>query len=142
MLKNELCIRQGSPMVYRFRQIDIWSVSRIVFVVFLLIGIILGLIYLMVMGLIANLLANLGDTDFAEGFFQLSGGMSVLGIFLLSIINAFFWSVLSALLLIIFNIMGGIKVVIEPETIGTSTVSPSSSSNVMLPPSFEGRSTS
>lgn len=125
-------------MIYRIRQIDVWSVTKITFIMFLFAGIIVGLLYLLAMGILANVLANFGNTEFAEDFFQFSGSMSVMAILILSTLNAVFWSVLVGFLIVIYNMLGGIKMVIEPETIISSSIAPSPSSNVSVPPSFEG----
>ena len=124
-------------MIYNIRTIDIWSVVRIVFVLLTLIGVIGGLFYLIAMAVMANFMAQMGDLEFADEFFQMSGVLGVFMILFLAVGNSIFWSIITAILIGIYNLMGGITVTIEGAVQPSLVQQPSHQQYPGIPPSIE-----
>ena len=104
-----------NPMKYHIHHIHIWSVVRIAFVFFLLLGLFFGVVYLLMMGMLANFMAFSGDTEMAGDFFRFSGLVGVMGIFILAFMHSALWSALIAVLLLVYNLLGGVRFEVDIE---------------------------
>ncbi len=98
------------------RRIPVWPVMRVVFIVFLIIGIIVGLMYGFMMSSFGMLLSALGESPIEEGF-PLIGNLGFLMIPIFAIFYAVFGTIAAIIWVVIYNItasvVGGIELVLE-----------------------------
>jgi hypothetical protein len=130
-------------MLYEIRRIQVWSVMKVAFVIFAILGLIVGffsniLFYTLFSPFFSHIMADLGDTSEF-------GSMTGLSILFVSILSAILWaifyavfgSLMAALFAGIYNLMargfGGIELHLEAQT-SPSVPSPSSSPGTAPPP--------
>jgi hypothetical protein len=106
-------------MVYEIRRINVWSVMKVAFVIFAILGLIIGLFYFiffMFMGQVMEL-ATPDEFGGMTGYF--SGILGLFAVFFLAIFYAVFGSLMTALFAGIYNLMargfGGIEVHLEAQ---------------------------
>jgi hypothetical protein len=106
-------------MIYHVRKIDVWSVMKVAFVIFGILGVIVGLFYAVFFAFMSQMLADFGgpgELGRMTGLF--SGFMGIFMAFFLAIFYAVIGSLMTALFAGIYNLLargiGGIELHLEP----------------------------
>ena len=101
---------------FEMRRIPVWPVMRVVFIIFLIIGIIVGLMYGFMISSFGLLLSTLGESPLDEGF-PLIGNLGFLMIPIFAIFYAVFGTIAAVIWAVIYNItasvVGGIELELE-----------------------------
>jgi hypothetical protein len=101
---------------FEVRRIPVWPVMRVVFIIFLIIGIIVGLMYGFMVSSFGLLLSALGESPLDEGF-PLIGNLGFLMIPIFAIFYAVFGTIAAVIWAVIYNItasvVGGIELELE-----------------------------
>jgi len=112
-------------MEYEIKRIDILSVVKIFFFLFLIIGFIMSLVYFVFMNMASGFLSNFSGEELEIPAGVLGGFVSLFGIMFFSVMYAIFMSVFTAIILGLYNIMahyiGGIKATFKPGHISGQT---------------------
>ena len=104
-------------MVYEIRRINIWSVMKVAFVIFAILGLIIGIFYFIFFLFVGQVMEMATPDEFGgmTGFF--SGFLGFFAIFFLAIFYAVFGSLMTALFAGIYNLLargfGGVEVHLE-----------------------------
>ena len=102
--------------IFEMRRIPVWPVMRVVFIIFLIIGIIVGLMYGFMISSFGLLLSALGESPLDEGF-PLIGNLGFLMIPIFAILYAVFGTIAAVIWAVIYNItasvVGGIELELE-----------------------------
>ena len=115
-------------MEYEIKRFNIWSVAKIVFIIFLIIGFLVSLFYMAILSVIGNLFQAL-ELDEFEG--EAIGLSSLVGIFLI-IFLPFFYATITSIFSIFFTglyniiagFVGGIKFNINKKSFEISEEKP------------------
>jgi hypothetical protein len=126
-------------MVYEIRRINIWSVMKIAFVIFAILGLIIGIFYFIFFLFMGQVMEMATPGEFGGMTGAFGGLLGFFGIFFLAIFYAVFGSLMTALFAGIYNLMargfGGIEVHLEARDPG---VEPARSSSPAVPPVGSG----
>ncbi len=100
-------------MEYEIKRFNIWSMVKIVFIIFLIIGFLLSLFYVVILMLIQTFTGSLGLGGFGNELVAISGITGIFIVLFFTLFYAVFVSVFSAFILGLYNIiagsLGGIK---------------------------------
>ena len=111
-------------MEYEIKRFNIWSVAKITFIVFLVIGILLSLFYLSIISLIQNFIHNFGGGEFDNDIMFITGITGIILPIFISIFYAVMATIFSVFVLGLYNIaasiIGGIKFTINKKESDTS----------------------
>lgn len=105
-------------MIYQIKKINAWSVMKISFVIFAVLGLIVGLFYAIFFAFVGQMMDFAGPGEFGRmsGFF--SGIMGFFVAIFLAIFYAVFGSLMTALFAGLYNLLarglGGIEIQLEP----------------------------
>ncbi len=107
-------------MEYEIKRFNIWSVTKIVFIIFLIIGFLLSLFYVVIFSIFQNFLQSFEIGEFEEEAVRLTG---FAGIFLVLFLS-FFYATVSTIISIFFTglyniiagVIGGIKFNVNKES--------------------------
>ena len=106
-------------MEYEIKRFNIWSVIKIIFIIFLIIGFLISLFYVVILMLIQNFTGSIGLGDFGNELMAISGVAGIFIVLFFTIFYAVFASVFCAFILGLYNIiagsLGGIKLTIDKE---------------------------
>ena len=105
-------------MIYQIRKINVWSVMKIAFVIFAVLGLIVGIFYAIFFAFMSQLMEFAGPDDFGRMSGLFTGVMGIFMAFLLAIFYAVFGSLMTALFIGLYNLLargfGGIELHLEP----------------------------
>lgn len=106
-------------MIYQVRKIDVWSVMKVAFVIFGILGVIVGFFYAIFFAFMGQMMADFGAAgDFGRMTGLFSGLMGIFMAFFLAIFYAVIGSLMTALFVGIYNLLargiGGIELHLEP----------------------------
>jgi len=100
-------------MEYEIKRIDIWSVVRVFFFLFLIIGFLISLIYVIIMSVASNFIQQMYGDAMQFPADAVGGFLSLFGMMFFSVVYALFMSLITAVVLGFYNIVshytGGIK---------------------------------
>ena len=105
-------------MIYQIRRINVWSVMKVAFVVFAILGLIIGFFYAIFFAFLGQMMEFAAPGEFGRmtGFF--SGVMGIFTAFFLALFYAVIGSLMSAFFVAIYNLLartvGGIELHLEP----------------------------
>ncbi|NVM04655.1 MAG: hypothetical protein HWN67_20190 [Candidatus Helarchaeota archaeon] len=107
-------------MEYEIKRFNIWSVAKIVFIIFLIIGFLISLFYVVIIGILQNFVQSFGIDEFEGEAMRFTG---FIGIFLI-IFLTFFYAIVTTIFSIFFTglyniiagVIGGIKFNINKES--------------------------
>jgi len=110
---------------FEMRRIPVWPVMRVVFIIFLIIGIIVGLMYGFMISSFGLLLSALGESSIDEGF-PLIGNLGFVMVPIIALFYAVFGTIAAIIWVVIYNItasvVGGIELELEEREIPFSGV--------------------
>jgi hypothetical protein len=110
----------GAVMIYEIRRINVWSVMKVAFVIFAILGLVVGIFYAIFFAFMGQVmeLATPGEFDSMTGLF--SGVMGIFAAFFLAILYAVMGSVMTAVFAGIYNLLarglGGVELQLEPKS--------------------------
>jgi len=114
-------------MVYEIRRINIWSVMKIAFVIFAILGLIIGILYFIFFLFVGQVMEMATPDEFSGMTGLFSGFLGFFAVFFLAIFYAVFGSLMTALFAGIYNLMargfGGVEVHLEARTTGPESAS-------------------
>jgi hypothetical protein len=128
-------------MNYEIKRFDIWSVIKVCFVIYLILGFFMGLVWVSVVGMIARFAQHFGGQEIPDLPIKSFGaiGTLFLAVFF-SIFYSVFLTFFTAIGVLIFNLVsrltGGIEVEVDAEPIqvqpppATEAINPGTSSHV------------
>ncbi len=107
-------------MEHEIKRFNLWSAAKVVFIIFLIIGILLSLFYLSFVTLIQNFIYDLSGGEFSEDFMLITGFTGII----ISIFLSFFYAITATIFIVIilglYNIIagfvGGIKCELDTKT--------------------------
>ncbi len=107
-------------MIFELKRIDIWSVVKIVFIMFLMIGISFGLFWSMIVMFFTEFFSGFGEEFGLYEFTPPSPIISIMAFSFLGVLQAVVVSLLTTIALSLYNILsrllGGFKFEFEEET--------------------------
>ncbi len=113
-------------MEYEIKRFNIWSVIKIIFIIFLIIGFLISSFYVVILLLIQTFVGSIGLGGFENELMAISGVAGIFIVLFFTIFYAVFVSVFCALILGLYNIiagsLGGIKFTIDREISETSEI--------------------
>ncbi len=108
---------KARPMEYEIKHLDVWSVAKVVFIIFLIIGFFISIFYVLLLASFAGM-GGFGG-EFGSTFPHLTGGFALLMALFMSVVIAVLYAVIASLFAVLYNIfvgwMGGIKMELESE---------------------------
>ena len=110
-------------MTYEIKKIDVWSVVKIAFILYGILGLIFGLFYAMILTMLGGILSQMGG-EFGQisGFF--TGAAGILMAFFMALFYAVVGAIFTAIFVWIYNVLaklaGGIRFNLEGEKIATA----------------------
>jgi hypothetical protein len=124
-------------MTYEIKRIEVWSVVKISFILYGILGLIFGLFYAVILTMLGGILSQMGG-EFGQisGFF--TGAAGLLMAFFMALFYAVAGAIFSAIFVWIYNVLaklaGGIRFNLEGEKIATAVPAgkPESDSEGML----------
>jgi hypothetical protein len=105
-------------MIYQIRRVNVWSVMKVSFVIFAILGLIVGFFYAIFFAFLGQMMEFAAPGEFGRmtGFF--SGIMGIFTAIFLALFYAVFGSLMTALFTGIYNLLargiGGIELHLEP----------------------------
>ena len=128
-------------MNYEIKRFDIWSVIKVCFVIYLILGFFMGLVWVSFIGIIARLAQHLGGQEIPDLPIKSFGAMGALFLAVFfSIFYSVFLTFFTAVGVLIFNLVsrltGGIQVEVDAEPIpvqpsaAPEAINPGSSTHV------------
>jgi len=107
-------------MIYEIRRINIWSVMKVAFVIFAILGLVIGIFYMVFFMFMGQFMEMATPDEFGGMTGLFSGILGLLAIFFLAIFYAVFGSLMTALFAGIYNLMargfGGVEMHLEAKT--------------------------
>lgn len=105
-------------MIYHVRKIDVWSVMKVAFVIFGILGVIVGLFYAIFFAFMGQMMADFGAAgDFGNLTGLFGGVMGIFMAFFLAIFYAVIGSLMTAFFAGIYNLLargiGGVVLHLE-----------------------------
>ena len=94
-------------MEYEIKRFNIWSAAKIVFIIFIIIGILLSLFYLVAIGLLQNFIQSFGMGEFEDNIPVITGFTGIIIMVFLSFFYAIFATILTIFILGLYNIIAG-----------------------------------
>ena len=108
-------------MEYEIKRFNIWSAAKIVFIIFIIIGILFSLFYLVVIGIFQNFIQSIGMNEFEDNMPFITGFTGIIVIVFFSFFYAIFATIFTILILGLYNIIagfaGGIKIDVHQESV-------------------------
>jgi hypothetical protein len=124
----------ASHMTYEIKKIDVWSVVKIAFILYAILGLIIGLFYAVILTMLGGIISQLGELggEFGQmtGFF--TGAVGIVMAFFMALFYAVIGAIFTAIFVWLYNILakltGGIRFNLEGEKIAAVAVAPAEQS--------------
>ncbi|MCH8124532.1 DUF3566 domain-containing protein [candidate division KSB1 bacterium] len=99
--------------MYELKQIDVWSLVKIVSILSFALGLVIGFIYLLMILFISQISSSLMG-DFDPEMMQIGGFVGFFMVFFIAILTSLFYTVVTAILAVLYNgisgFTGGIRI--------------------------------
>jgi hypothetical protein len=107
-------------MTYEIRKIHVWSVMKVAFVIFGVLGLIVGLFYIIFFAFMGRMMELAAPQEFGRMAGLFGGALGVIAAFFLAVFYAVFGSLMTAFLVGIYNLLargfGGIELQLEAQS--------------------------
>ena len=94
-------------MEYEIKRFNLLSAAKILFIIFLVIGILLSMFYMLIVGILGNFMESVGLDAFEGEMIGLSGAGGFFIVLFLSIFYSLILTALSLFMLVLYNIAAG-----------------------------------
>jgi Na+/melibiose symporter-like transporter len=106
-------------MIYQIRRVNVWSLMKVAFVIFGILGVIVGIFYAIFFALMGQMLELGGPSEFSRMTGLFGGIMGVFAGLFLAIFYAVIGSLMTAFFAGLYNLLargfGGIELHLEPQ---------------------------
>jgi hypothetical protein len=93
--------------MYELKNVDVWSVVKITFILSFVIGLIFGVFYFFIMLFVTQFAATIGGSGVESEFFRFGGIIGFFMIFFIAIFTAVFYTIISAIFAALYNLIAG-----------------------------------
>ena len=116
---NRAFLTQEDIVNFELKRVDVWSLVKIVFFLYAIIGLLLGLFYTLIFTLVGGMAGFLGGEEAFPLMGLFSGFVGFFMSFVLAILYAVFGSIVTAILTGLYNLlakwMGGVRLSLAEE---------------------------